>query len=126
MDALTVHVHRDLSKRVQPSLTRPPVEFGSPVLAQLFEVTPAGPVGPATARELIEPPGTSQPFTQVIELVMRNVYLERRNTACHVSLLLVPRVTPERWRRSARRRESRRSAPPPAGTRVARWSGAGS
>src|SRR6476620_5354178 len=86
MDALTVHDHRDLPKHVQPSLTRPPVEFGSPVLAQLFEVTPAGPVGPATARELVEPPGTSQPFAQVIELVMRNVYLERRNTACHVFL----------------------------------------
>src|SRR6478735_9653079 len=87
MDALTVHVHRYLPKHVQPSLTRPPVEFGSPVLAQLFEVTPAGPVGPATARELVEPPGTSQPFTQVIELVLRNVNLERHNAACHVFLL---------------------------------------
>src|SRR5689334_25359212 len=124
MDALTVHVHRDLPKRIQPSLTRPPVEFVAPVPAQLFEVAPAGPVGPATARELVEPPGTSQPLTQVIELVLRSVNLERHNAACHVSLLLVPRVTPGRWRRSARRRG--RSAPPPAGTRVAGWSGAGS
>ena len=44
MDALPVHVHRDLPKRIQPRLTRPPVKFGSPVLAQPFEVAPAGPV----------------------------------------------------------------------------------
>src|SRR6476646_962770 len=87
MDALTVHVHGDLPKRIQPSLTCPPVEFGAPVLAQLFEVAPAGPVGPATAREFVEPPGTSQPLTQVIELVIRNVNLVRHNTACHVFLL---------------------------------------
>jgi hypothetical protein len=87
MDALPVHVHRDLPKLIQPRLTRPPVKFGSPVLAQPFEVAPAGPVRPATAWELVEPPGTGQPFTQVIQLVLWNVNLERGDAACHVFLL---------------------------------------
>ena len=89
MDALTVHVHRDLPKRIQPSLTRPPVESLASTRTTL-RGNACWSRRTSHCRELVEPPGTSQPFTQIIELVMRNVYLERHNTACHVFLPAAP------------------------------------
>ena len=68
-DALPVHVDRDLPKRIQPGLTRRPVKSGSPG-SHSPSRSAARPVRRATARELVEAPGTGQPGTQVIQLAL--------------------------------------------------------
>ena len=67
MDLLAIDVGGGVGPGVESSLGGPPVEPAGPVFAKLPEVAQIGAVVPAGAHDLIGPPGTGQPFSQVVQ-----------------------------------------------------------
>ena len=83
VDLLVVDCRRVLVEAVHPAFVPLEVVPGPPVLTDLLEPLPLGPVLPAGVRQLVGPPGALQALTEVRGRPLREVYLEGLDGRAH-------------------------------------------
>src|SRR6266516_3935866 len=76
VDGQALNVGGELGKGVQATLLRAPIEGGCPVANQISQVVEIHAAGPAWVWQRVRPPGVSEPRSQVVEDLVRDVNSE--------------------------------------------------
>jgi hypothetical protein len=72
-----VRAEATVAGRIELGFGRSPIERSPPVLGKFTQIRRRDAVGPADTGQLVGPPGVGQSALQIVQLGLRNRYLER-------------------------------------------------